>query len=130
MAIERPKKEDLKRIANENHFELNDAEADAIGAMLPPIIAFLDRIDQTPIEPDWPPRPASSHERSSRELRPCFNIMATSDPRTLSVTELPDIRAGGDLWVDRANVDAGSHDRDTGGDHTLAHLVTPLARTS
>lgn len=51
MAIEPPKKEDLKRIANENHFELSDSEADAIGEMLPPIIAFLDRIDQTPIEP-------------------------------------------------------------------------------
>ena len=50
MAIEAPKKEDLKRIAKENHFELSDSEADAIGAMLPPIIAFLDRIDQTPIE--------------------------------------------------------------------------------
>ena len=51
MAIEQPRKEDLKRIANENHFQLSDAEADAIGAMLPPIIAFLDRIDQTLIEP-------------------------------------------------------------------------------
>src|SRR6202022_1086358 len=51
MSIEGPKKEDLKRIAKENHFELSDSEADAIGAMLPPIIAFLDRIDQTPVEP-------------------------------------------------------------------------------
>jgi len=51
MAIEPPKKEDLRRIANENHFELSDSEADAIGAMLAPIIGFLDRIDQTPIEP-------------------------------------------------------------------------------
>ncbi len=51
MAIEQPKKEDLKRIADELHFELSDAEADAIGAMLLPTIAFLDRIDQTPIEP-------------------------------------------------------------------------------
>jgi len=51
MSIEPPKKEDLKRIANENHFELSDSEADAIGAMLSPIIAFLDRIDQTPVEP-------------------------------------------------------------------------------
>jgi amidase len=51
MAIEAPRKEDLKRIAKENHFELSDSEADAIGAMLPTIIAFLDRIDQTPIEP-------------------------------------------------------------------------------
>ena len=51
MAIEPPKKEDLRRIANENHFELSDSEADAIGAMLTPIIGFLDRIDQTPIEP-------------------------------------------------------------------------------
>jgi hypothetical protein len=33
MAIEPPKKEDLKRIANENHFALSDAEADAMGAM-------------------------------------------------------------------------------------------------
>jgi amidase len=51
MAIEQPKKEDLKRIADELHFELSDAEADAIGAMLLPTIAFLDRIDQTTIEP-------------------------------------------------------------------------------
>src|SRR5271169_4618725 len=51
MAIEPPAKADLKRIADENHFALSDAEADAIGAMLPPIIAFLDHIDQTPIEP-------------------------------------------------------------------------------
>src|SRR5580704_14566396 len=51
MAIEQPRKEDLKRIADELHFELSDAEADAIGAMLVPTIAFLDRIDQTPIEP-------------------------------------------------------------------------------
>jgi hypothetical protein len=51
MAIEPLKKEDLKRIANENHFELSDSEADAIGAMLAPIIGFLDRVDQTPIEP-------------------------------------------------------------------------------
>src|SRR5271163_1319781 len=51
MAIELPKKEDLKRIAKENHFAISDSEADAIGAMLAPIILFLDRIDQTPIEP-------------------------------------------------------------------------------
>src|ERR1700726_4467683 len=51
MAIEQPKKEDLKRIRKKNHFELTDSGADAIGGMLPPIIAFLDRIDQTPIEP-------------------------------------------------------------------------------
>ncbi|HEY1852581.1 MAG TPA: amidase [Candidatus Binataceae bacterium] len=51
MAIEQPSKEDLKRIAGELHFELSDAEADAIGAMLLPTIAFLDRIDQAPIEP-------------------------------------------------------------------------------
>jgi hypothetical protein len=51
MAIELPKKEDLKRIAKENHFEISDSEADAIGAMLIPIVSFLDRIDQTPIEP-------------------------------------------------------------------------------
>src|SRR5580704_15765412 len=51
MAIEQPRKEDLKRIANELHFELSDSEADAIGAMLSPFIVFLDRIDQTPIEP-------------------------------------------------------------------------------
>jgi len=51
MSIEAPKKEDLKRIAKENHFELSDSEAEAIGGMLPPIVAFLDRIDQTPIEP-------------------------------------------------------------------------------
>ncbi len=51
MSIEAPKKADLKRIANESHFEMSDSEADAIGAMLPPIIAFLDRIDQTVIEP-------------------------------------------------------------------------------
>ena len=53
MAIEQPRKEDLKRIANQSHFELSDAEADAIGAMLSPIIAFLDRVDQTPAcQPD------------------------------------------------------------------------------
>jgi amidase len=50
MAIEAPKKVDLQRIAKQNDFELSDPEADAIGAMLPPIIAFLDRIDQMPIE--------------------------------------------------------------------------------
>jgi len=50
MSIEAPKKEDLKRIANQNNLELSDSEADAIDAMLPPIIAFLDRIDQTPME--------------------------------------------------------------------------------
>ena len=48
MAIEPPAKADLKRIANENHFALSDAEADAIDAMLPSIIAFLDRIDKPP----------------------------------------------------------------------------------
>ncbi|HXN85695.1 MAG TPA: amidase [Candidatus Binataceae bacterium] len=47
MAIEAPRKEDLKRIAKENHFELSDSEADAIGAMLPPIFEALDRIDRT-----------------------------------------------------------------------------------
>jgi len=51
MAIEAPTKDDLKRIARENHFEMSDPEADALGAMIPPIIAFLDRIDHTPIEP-------------------------------------------------------------------------------
>ncbi len=50
MSIEPPKKEDLKRIANDSYFELSDSEADAIVATLPPIIAFLDRIDQMPIE--------------------------------------------------------------------------------
>jgi amidase len=51
MAIEAPTKDDLKRIAKENRFELSDGEADALGAMIPPVIAFLDRIDQTPIQP-------------------------------------------------------------------------------
>src|ERR1700732_3790497 len=51
MSIEQPKKEDLKRIAKENHFEMTDSEADAFGVLLPPITAFLDRIDQTPVEP-------------------------------------------------------------------------------
>ena len=48
----------------------------------------------------------------------------------MSVAELPDIRAGRDLWMERANVDTGSHDRNTSDDNTLAHLVTPLASTS
>ncbi|HVN27748.1 MAG TPA: amidase [Candidatus Binataceae bacterium] len=51
MAIEVPKKDDLQRIAKANDFELSDSEADAIGAMMKPIVAFLDRIDTTPIEP-------------------------------------------------------------------------------
>jgi amidase len=63
MAIEAPRKEDLKRIAKENHFELSDLEADAIGAMLPPIFEVLDRIDRTPTEvsasvPRYPDRDA------------------------------------------------------------------------
>ena len=49
MPIELPKKEDLKRLAEENHFTLTDNEADAIEAALKPIVASLDRIDQTPI---------------------------------------------------------------------------------
>ena len=51
MAIELPKKEELKRIAKESNFELSDSEAEVIGAILMPIIPFLERIDQTPIEP-------------------------------------------------------------------------------
>ena len=51
MSIEPPKKEDLKRIAKENHFEMTDSEAEAIDAMFKPIIPFLDHIDQAPIEP-------------------------------------------------------------------------------
>jgi len=51
MAIESPTKDDLKRLAEQNHFALSDSEADAINAALTPIIAFLDRIDQTPGEP-------------------------------------------------------------------------------
>jgi amidase len=51
MAIELPKKEDLKRIANDSHFELSNSEAEAIGEMLVPIVAFLDRIDRASIEP-------------------------------------------------------------------------------
>jgi amidase len=50
MAIEQPKKEDLQRIAKEGDFELSDSEADAIGKMLPPIVAFLDRIDRMPTD--------------------------------------------------------------------------------
>jgi amidase len=51
MSIQAPTKEDLKRIAKENHFEMTDSEAEAIGAMFTPIIPFLDYIDQAPIEP-------------------------------------------------------------------------------
>ena len=51
MAIELPKKADLQRIAKQNDFEISDSEADAISKMLAPVIPFLDRIDQTPIEP-------------------------------------------------------------------------------
>ena len=51
MSIQPPTKEDLKRIAKENHFEMTDSEAEAIDAMFKPIIPFLDYIDQAPIEP-------------------------------------------------------------------------------
>jgi amidase len=51
MAIESPTKEDLKRIAEANHFSISDSEADTIDAALAPIISALDRLDQMPIEP-------------------------------------------------------------------------------
>ena len=51
MAIEAPKKEDLKRIAKENHFEMTDSEAESIIGMMKPVIAFLDTIDSSPSEP-------------------------------------------------------------------------------
>ena len=69
MTIEPPKKEDLKRIADENHFELSDSEADAIGAMLTPIIGFLDRIDQIPIEPSPSVRRYRDREADHRPTR-------------------------------------------------------------
>jgi amidase len=69
MAIEPPKKEDLRRIANENHFELSDSEADAIGAMLTPIIGFLDRIDQTPVQPSPSVRSYRDRDAGHRPTR-------------------------------------------------------------
>jgi amidase len=48
MPIELPTKEDLRRLAEENHFTLTASEADSIEAALKPIVAFLDRVDQAP----------------------------------------------------------------------------------
>ena len=69
MAIETPKKEDLKRIATENNFELSDSEADAIGAMMKPIVAFLDQIDTTPIEPNGSVRRYRDRDAGRRPTR-------------------------------------------------------------
>src|SRR5216684_2448325 len=69
MAIEPPKKEDLKRIAAANRFALSDAEADAIVAMMSTIVPFLDRIDQTPVEPSPSVRRYSDRDAGRRPTR-------------------------------------------------------------
>jgi amidase len=63
MAIEAPGKDDLKRIAKQNGFELGDAEAEAIRSTLPGIFAALDSIDRTPTE--TPPSVARYRERDA-----------------------------------------------------------------
>src|SRR6266478_5610615 len=71
----------MERTATENHFALSDAEADAIGVMLPPIIAFLDRIDQTPIEP-------SPSVRQYRERDPGRRPTREEDPLNAVVRKI------------------------------------------
>ncbi len=70
MAIEQPKKEDLQRIAKEGDFELSDSEADAIGKMLPPIVAFLDRIDRMPTDRSPSVRNYPSRDAGRRPTSP------------------------------------------------------------
>jgi amidase len=69
MAIEPPTKEELKRIAEANQFTLSDAEANAINAMLSSIVPFLDRIDQTPVEPSPSVRRYSDRDAGRRPTR-------------------------------------------------------------
>jgi len=48
MPIAMPTKQDLQRLAEENHFTLTDNEAESIKSAMTPIVAFLDRIDRIP----------------------------------------------------------------------------------
>jgi amidase len=120
MAIELPKKEDLKRIAKESHFEMTDNEADAIGAMLPPIIAFLDRIDKTPIEPSPSVkkyRERDAGRRPTREEDPLNAVMRKISVKGAASGKLKGKRIGVKDSVAVAGIPI------TGGSHLLEGFV-------
>ena len=75
MSIRRPTSQDLRRIAEANHFEITDAEMEAFEAMIPGLFDSYDALEQMPEQRPalrYPSRDAGS--RPTREEDP-FNAI-------------------------------------------------------
>ena len=76
MTLRKPTQDELQRLAQANHFELNAEEAEAYEAMLPDMFAALDALDQTPANlPDITYRDRDPGNRPSREDDPLNAIV-------------------------------------------------------